>query len=95
MSLGSSRFAVTIRLTAGVFAAEMATPNRVKDDKFPTTEEVLYTALQEKGLGYIGEHGGAASMVNASLGEMEEAVSNQGVDKSRIQGKVEFWTFLQ
>ena len=51
--------------------AETATPNSAKrDDDFPSVEEVLYTALQERGLGLVGEHGSA---VNASRGEGEEA----------------------
>jgi hypothetical protein len=35
----------------------------------------------------VGEHGNVASAVNASPGEMEEVVSDQGGDKSRIRGK--------
>ena len=80
MSLSSSRFVVVIPLTAGVFAAEMATPNDDKDDDFPTIEEVLYTASQEKGLGHVRKPCSAARMVNASPGEMEEAASNQTGD---------------
>lgn len=56
--------------------AEMATPDGDEDDNFPTIEEVLYTALQEKSLNHtvnhMGEHGSTAN-----AGGEEEAVFNQ------------------
>lgn len=74
-------------MTARNFVVETVTPNGDEDNNFTTIEEVLHTTLQEKGFGHMGEHG---STVNASLGDVEEAISNEGGDKLRIKRKVEF-----
>jgi hypothetical protein len=78
------------RLQAGT-----ATLNSVKrDDDLPPVEKVLYTALQQRGFGLVGEHGSA---VNTG-GEGEEVpiqgdndipnnTSGQGESLGNTQGK--------
>jgi hypothetical protein len=62
-------------LTAGDSAAETAAPNSDEnDDSFPPIEEILYRALQRRGLGVVGED---HSTANAGRGEGEEAFSAQ------------------